>query len=312
MAVRSAGVLIGAFLMGCPLIGTHARTIPVAPGELVQAIARAHPGDRLKLELGTYSSIVIKEQSFSTPIIIEADKATLGPISIRNSSGITISGGVLIGDSSQFFGILIEGSSRVKVGGMRITGPKVAISVTRSHDVEVYDNDLDGLRSDGINIASSQRTLISNNYCHNFRPILARYSASGKLLEDGDHPDCIQGWSDLRWPVTADIVIRGNKADGFMQGVFFGNPGEGGYDRIIVTNNDLRLGLWNGIVIFEARDSVVKNNIVRTIPGTVTANFPFKPVTSWIKVSGANNSYCGNVVDEPRFSIGTGKCHEIR
>ena len=150
---------------------------------------------------------------------------------------------------------------------------------------------------------------MEGNVCRNFNPTRGRYDSKGKLLKDGNHPDCIQGWSIRGRPPLADISISGNNAYGLMQGIFFGNPGQGGIDKIVVRDNKLDLAMFNGIVVMDAHGARVSHNIVRPIPGSRLFNYPFKQVTSWIKITaGQGNVVCGNVVDVPRFSDDLGPC----
>jgi nitrous oxidase accessory protein NosD len=297
------GLSLGAVATGC-----YAKQGPVQPGELEAAIASARPGDRLVLARGEFGPLDITNRSYSSVVTIDASAATINGISIRSSRGIAIMGGTVRTDPAQNFVISVDSSKDISLSGIRVSGGRIGITVSRSQDVKVQKNDFDGVRSDGVNIAMSQRVLIEGNLCHNFNPIPATYDAAGKLVKDGDHPDCVQAWSNPRYPPTADIAVVGNKGTGFMQGVFFGNPGQGGYDRLIVRNNEFTLSAFNGIVLDEARDSVVRDNIVRTMPGAKMNNYPFRAVTSWIRVNGRGNQICGNTVDKPQFSDGKGAC----
>ena len=303
-------MLVGALPLVAVATGCYAKSGPIQPGELAAAIASARPGDRLVLARGEFAPLNITDRTFPTPITIEASAATIDGVTIRGSRGITIIGGTVRTDPAQTFVIAVDFSKNITLSGIRVTGGRIGITVSRSQDVKVQKNDFDGVRSDGVNIAMSQRVLIEDNLCHNFNPIQATYDAAGKLVKDGDHPDCVQGWSNPRYPPTADITIVGNKGSGFMQGIFFGNPGQGGFDRLIVRNNEFTLSAFNGIVLAEARNSVVRDNIVRTAPGAKMNNYPFKPVTSWIKImNGRDNQVCGNTVDQPKFSDGKwGSC----
>ncbi len=286
----------------------YARTGPIQPGELAAAIASAQPGAHLVLARGEFGPLNISNRSFSPAITIDASAATIDGIVIRSSRGIAITGGTVKTDRAQTLVVLVDFSKEITLSGMRVSGGRIGMSISRSQDVKVQKNDFDGVRSDGVNVAMSQRVLVEDNLCHNFDPIMPTYDAKGKIIQDGDHPDCVQGWSNPKYPPTADVTIVGNKGLGYMQGVFFGNGGQGGYDRLIVRDNEFMLSLWNGIVLVEARDSVVSGNKVSTIAGAKMISYPFRPIITWIKVTGERNRICGNIVEQPRFSDGKPGC----
>lgn len=292
------------------LPGTACRAEPtrVTPAGFDRALANARPGETLVLDRATFPRLTIVDRRFDRPITIDARAATVHGVTLRGSAGISWQGGTITTDASETFAVAIDYSQNIEIRDVKASGARVGVSISRSRDVRVLNNDFDGLRSDGVNVAMTQSVRIEGNVCHNFRPIPPVYDPRGKLIEDGDHPDCIQGWSSPGYPPTADVTIIGNRGEGFMQGVFFGNPGQGGYDRLVIRDNQFTLSAWNGVVVVEARDSVVRDNIVRTVPGAKALNYPFQPVTSWVKVDGVRNRLCGNKVDQPRFSDGTGRC----
>ena len=303
----SALALVLAVASGCD--GLAAPTTRRAdPNNLDRVLAAANGGETIVLAPGQYGDIEFPRKEFRQPVKLDASQALFTSLTIRGVDGLTIKGGAVVGERMRTFAVIVDTSRHISFLGMRLSGSRVGIGVSRSQDIAIENNQFDGLRSDGINIAGSQRVRVVGNVCRNFNPIPASYDAMGKLVRDGDHPDCIQGWSVVGKPPTADVTITGNRGDGFMQGVFFGNPGQGGYDRVVVRNNNFNLSIFNGIVIAEARDSEVSNNVVRTIPGSRMANKPFHPITAWIKVYGQRNRVCGNYVDQPRFSSDRGPC----
>ena len=271
-------------------------------------LAGARGGDRIVLEPGNYGSVRFSKRVFRPPITVDASQAQFTEVIIRDSTGVHIDSGTVISPREQERGMIIDFSRDVSISGMRFSGPRIAISVSRSQDVAITRNVFDGVRSDGINVAGAQRVQLIGNECRNFNPIPAVYDRTGKIVRDGDHPDCIQGWSIRGSPPTTDVTIIGNTALGFMQGIFFGNAGQGGYDRIVVRDNRLQLSAFNGIFLQEARDSEVTNNMVRTLPGARMKQYPFRPVHTWIKVTGVRNRACGNRVDNVRLSDGTRSC----
>lgn len=282
--------------------------LTATPATLPATLKRAQPGDTVTLATGDYGAVAIRDMTFTPSLRIEASAARLGALTLRNAKGIEWAGGAISGPPSQYFGVQMALSARVRLVGMTISGPRVGISLTSSTDIDVIGNRLEGLRSDGINLAMVQRVNVIGNQCYDFRPIQPIYDAAGKLVKDGDHADCIQGWSRLGSPPTSDLMITGNVAVGQMQGITFFDPGQGGYDRITIRGNDLNLGLWHGIAVYEGRGIVITGNRVRTTPGAKTTAGRIQPITAWITAPGSTGTICGNVVDALPKGMGTEAC----
>lgn len=283
----------------CLATPAMSETIPVTPSTIKAALAKAKPGDALVLSDGDYGQVETPRKTFAPPLRFEAAKARVRYLRVFNSDGIEWRGGSFSSPREQSWAVHIDGSRNVTIAGIHATGAKIGINVMRSTDVDVLGNRLEGLRSDGINIAMSQRVRVIGNQCLNFDPILPIYDAKGKLLKDGDHPDCVQAWSRKAYPLTADILIAGNYGDGLMQGVWFEDYGDGGYDRVTVRDNDFRLGMFNGVVIKGGRDVTITGNRVRGIPGAVLLAYPHPVVKPWIKADGERITMCGNVESDP-------------
>jgi hypothetical protein len=279
------------------------------PDTLQEKLLTAHGGTHIVLAPGQYGNVTFPRKTFAPALTIDAAQAQFTGILMRGVGGVTVAGGTLIGPREQTTGFAVDGSNHIAIRGMRISGPRIGIGVSRSQDILLEHNIFDGARSDGINVAGVQRVKILYNECRNFDPIRAQYDAAGKLVRDGDHPDCIQGWSIPGQPPTSDVTIIGNSGRGLMQGIWFGNGGQGGLDRMLVRDNRFELEAFNGIVLTEARDSEISGNTVRTIPGAKMANYPFKPIFTWIKAPrGERVLVCGNTIQEPKYSDDKGPC----
>lgn len=296
---------------GCARAGT------VGPDELVAAVQKARPGETITLEPGLYGAVTLQNIKASPAITIDARAAQFQSLVLRRVEGITLRGGSVISPPHQFMGIVVDYSKHVTLTGWTITGARTGVSLSRGSDMTLADSKLTGLRSDGVVIAMSQRVLIENNVCTGFNPVPPVYDANAKLLKDGDHPDCIQAWSRPNFPPTSDIVIRGNRGEGRMQGVWFGNGvvngvNEGGFDRITVEGNEFALGAYNGIVLYDARTAVIRNNAVRAVPGMRNLFPPFKAPEPWIRTFRSTDvTGCGNTVEAShsrQVSVGTKRC----
>ncbi len=282
--------------------------LTATPATLPARIKAAQGGDTITLAAGEYGAVTIANRAFTAPVLIDASAAKLTALTIRKVDGLEWRGGKLVGPREASFGVTVNQSAHITIKGMVISGPKVGLSFGQTTDFEAIGNRFDGVRSDGINIGMSQRGRIIGNQCLNTRPIRATYSKEGKLLVDGDHADCIQGWSRKGQTPTGDLLIEGNVAHGEMQGISFFDPGQGGYDRITIRNNDLTLEYWNGIAVYEGRNTIITGNRVRTVPGAKTLNFPFQAVRTWVTTRGAGGKVCGNDVPATPGGEGTGAC----
>lgn len=118
------------------------------------------------------------------------------------------------------------------------------------------------------------------------------------IVAPGAHPDgIVQAYSRYFYPnslipapPTSDIIVRRNRMVSAGQGIFFGNHdrvyadglthNDGGFDRIVVEENDVAMGGGNAITLGSARNSKLRNNSVVTfalapfmakynLPGTV-------------------------------------------
>lgn len=291
------------------MILAYLAALTATPATLPATIKQAQAGDTITLTAGEYGAVSIANRSFASPVVVDASAARLTALTIRKVNGLEWRGGNLNGPRDTSFAALVDQSSNITIKGMVISGPKVGLSFSRSTDFEAIGNRFDGVRSDGINIGMSQRGRIIGNQCLNFQPNRATYDAKGKLLKDGDHSDCIQGWSRKAYTPTGDLLIEGNVAHGEMQGITFFDPGQGGYDRITVRNNDLMLEYWHGVTVYEGRGTVITGNRVRTVPGAKARNFPFQSIRTWIyTLRGIDQTVCGNEVPAIPSGEGTGAC----
>lgn len=285
------------------------------PATLTRVLASAEGGDTIILAPGDYGRVTLSRRRFARPVTLDARQARFEQLTVRGASGVVIAGGI-VQSPPETLGVFIDGSDHVTVRDMTIGGALVGITLRRSTDVVVAGNRLLGVRSDGINIGMSQRVRVERNECRDFRPVPPVFDSRGKLVKDGDHPDCIQGWSRPGDAPTGDVTVIGNRAVGRMQGVFFNNyvrdgVDDGGYDRMVVRNNDLTLSMYNGVVLEAVRGAVVTGNIVRPEPGARNLWWPFRPVTPWIKLIGTDIRACGNAVAAgpgQKVSSGTQPC----
>lgn len=297
-------------LTGLAALSAAAIVLAVQTGSSSARIDTARAGASIRWPSGDGQRLSIVGKSFDPAITIDASRATFSGIVIRNSRGVHIKGGTVIGPGGRSYGIHIDRSRDVAIEGMTITGAHRGIVIGLSEDIVVRSNKLTGLISDGIDIALSRKIAIERNECASFSPTKTVFDSAGKRISEGDHPDCIQAWSRPKAPPTADIRVVGNKANGRMQGIFFGNHvrngvDDGGFDRILIADNDLRVATTHGISLYGARSSRITGNMVSTVPGSVSSRPPYKPMRATIRiVDGLDVTACGNIVEsEPSSPV---------
>lgn len=274
---------------------------------LVARLKSTRGGETITLAPGDYGVVKFPARTFQPAIRIVADKARFTGLVLRGVTGVTISGGTVNGPGGRSYGITIGDTRDLTLENMTITGAHRGIVLGQSDRVTIVNNRLTGLISDGIDIARASNITVRGNSCSNFSPTPTTFDAAGKRLTVGDHPDCIQAWSRPISAPTSDIVVENNRIEGAMQGVFFGNHvrkgvDDGGFDRVVIRNNRIRIDHPNGIVLMNGRNSVVTGNEVSTLPGSINSRRPDRPVRAMIRVKeGAGNRVCGNrIADFPR------------
>jgi Periplasmic copper-binding protein (NosD) len=283
-------------------------------GSASAMVANARAGQTLTLPAGNQGTLLIVNRNFSQPVRINASGSRFTAIVIRNSSGITIEGGSVVGPGGRSYGVHIDQSNGIRIANMAISGAHRGIVMGKSREIQIVNNQLVGVIAEGINIAQSQRVLVQGNVCRDFNPTVATYAANGSRITDGDHPDCIQAWSRPGWAPTGEVSIIGNTADGEMQGIYFGNMmrngvNDGGFDRVSIRDNRVRVSYSNGIVLAGARNSEVVNNHVLTVPGSVSTRDPSRTINAMLRITAAVNvRACGNVVEARPTTYGTARC----
>ncbi len=325
--LRAALTTALTLLMGaCSAPTASAKQHRATPVNIKSVLEAARAGDVVVLEPGIYSNVRISQRDFSPALVLDARAATVDGFSGKNITGLRILGGhfrvppptlkpstgqQVFGYATRFdsarrielidvrfsgpgapadtkdgpfgegYGVFVVAGSDVEVLNGRFLGLKNGIVLSRVEGFKIAQNQFSAMRSDGINVAESQKGLIDGNICGATR------------IRDAEHPDCIQMWSRPTSPPTADIVIRGNRAEGMTQGIGLFNHvrdgvDDGGFDRITVEDNDLTVGFPQGISLNSGRASIVRNNRVRTLPGS-----KYRASIS----TGPGVLRCGNVVE---------------
>ncbi len=280
-----------------------AASLNADPRTLDQVFARAKGGDTIMLAPGDYASVRLVGRRFAPALTLDASKARFTGLELRGVDGLSIRGGQYLlpaaikhprtgqpvfgsairmdnvrsiaidaarfqgpgGDKAdspfgEGYGVFVLRGADVIIEAGAFSGFKTGVVLSRIEGFRLARNRFALMRSDGIQVAESRKGLIEGNTCGETR------------IRDQEHPDCIQLWSRPTSPPTADVVIRGNRANGKMQGIFMGNHirngvDDGGFDRILIENNELTVGFPHGIALGSSRDSTVRNNKVETLAG---------------------------------------------
>lgn len=317
---------LGLAALICAGCSASAETRTATPTSLPFVLTLAGSGDTIVLEPGVYADLHIRARDYESPLVVDASKATLSGVQVTGVSGLTIrggefrlpapriddrtgatdfgsalrmrrvarmhvSGGKFVGPGTdatakdprfgEGYGLVVDEGDQIEIADNMFQGLKAGVILRRNEEFRVVGNRFRNMRSDGIQVAESRKGLIEANDC------------LGTRIRDTEHPDCIQLWSRPPSAPTADITIRRNHAEGHTQGIGMFNHvrngvNDGGFDRILVEDNDIAISLPQAIALSEGRDSTVRNNRVRTLSGAkyrASIN-----VTALVK-------RCGNVIE---------------
>ena len=245
---------------GCS--GALADTIS-EPKSAQEMIAEASAGDVIHLDAGNHGVIKLRNLSWTQPVKVIADKARLR-VSLRNVENLHFVGGTYadaLGPGPNGYAFNVTASKGISIQDATFSNSMRGLVIGRSEDIALKNLLFTDLRAEGLNMALSRKITVDGLECVRFSP------------EPGDHPDCVQSWSRPDVAPNADIVLDGIKSTGRMQGIFFGNHirngvDDGGYDRITVKNSIIETHYTNGIALFDCRDCVVLNNIVKDAPAS--------------------------------------------
>ncbi len=277
---------------------------------LAAAIAAAQPGAVLTLTPGSdCPAITVRNHHKAKPVTLVLDGAAIRGLTFWNSSGFIVKGGTLSEPTYKAYaGRLRDGSHSITFEGVTFTDAVRGLVMGGAHDVVVRNSDFFGLKSDGINVVSSQRVTLADNRIGGMdytpsRCVLtdesviksiskAKCKGKGGAWTDGHHPDGIQLWG----PGLADITIERNRLNGAMQGiVFFGSTKGVPPTRVTIRDNHVRIANFSwGISAYDQTELTLTDNDVDRLPGN----------TYKIKVlaKGSTGTICGNT--SPSFPQG--------
>ncbi len=259
--------------------------------DLIAAAKAAVSGDIIKLASGSYSSVLLKYINPTGNITITSadplNPAVFNDLNLSNSSNITLSNVVFQtpANSLVWYNFQVLYSSNINLTQILADGPGMTpiqdttgLIVRWSNGVHISDSEFRNLvngivfldntnisvadsyfhdmRRDGIDSGGNSKVAFTNNFFTNFHPNAV------------DHPDAIQFWTANTTTVASDILVSGNVivrgASGSpIQGIFIKDEvGTLHYEGVIITNNLVLGGHYNGMNLDGVASGVVSGNQV--------------------------------------------------
>ena len=255
---------------------------------LVAALGNAKPGDVIALASGNYDAITIRGINAGGVTITSANPdrpAVLSAMSIRESSGITVSHvemltdkasgtapfityassnihfdavkihGTVGGETSTIDPFVLRDSSNVSVTNSEFYNVRHGLGIGGNTGVTITGNSFHDIRTDGIRGGGNSNVLISDNLFTDFYPA------------DGDHADAIQLWttrtteSARNITITDNLIVRGKGEP--IQGVFIRDQvGNLPFFNVTVSGNMVLGGNNNGIALNGVIGGVISGNTV--------------------------------------------------
>lgn len=287
------------------------------PAAFQAALAQAHAGDLILLRPGKYSGLSIENVNISSgrPVTISSqnrwNRAVLRQFQITNSSRLSFShlDFSAAGATDQYYVWRVTGSNNISFDSVTVTGESNLtpadnpaaflfsncsyMSVTNStfrrfldgileaktNHINISDNLFVQMGGDGVDSVQVAYVTINNNSFTDFET-------------GSQHPDAIQFWTEGTTVASHDITISGNvytrgalPASSNSQGIFLNDEvGTLPYSNVVITNNTILGGAYNGIMLVHGANATISNNIVRG----------YSDMESWIRVSNSTTTALSN------------------
>ncbi|WP_236704423.1 right-handed parallel beta-helix repeat-containing protein [Sphingomonas sp. HT-1] len=276
--------------------------------QLDAAIANARGGEVIRLQRANYDTVVIRDRTFSSPIVIQSaypnapamfknlrvrnvrnvtfnnieftrirgtDPDWAKMVDVNGGANITFNGGFVHGPANgmwqdDMYGIHVRNVTNLRVSGITFHDLRVALVVEDSTNFTIENNVFSHLSRDAMEIPGTRNGRIHNN------------SMSMFTLKPGDHPDGIQCWTAGKTTGCKNIQITMNRLiaspGNEFQGIFFGDEAKvGGYDNLQIIGNTFVNVMWHGINIEGPGTGVVIRN------NSLSAGPNYRP---WIRTVG--------------------------
>lgn len=257
---------------------------------LTNAVLSARDGDVIKLAPGTYSNIIIRDATFQNGITITSadpnNPAVLTDLTVRTSQGLTFSNLDLFNKFDKSLSFQFMQSSNLVFDGLTVSGSSSSgnamdaqlMIVRESNNVTVVNSEF-AHGWHGLNLFNTRFVKVENNFFHDLRTDGVRGGGNSDLQIKGnvftdfypytnDHPDAIQLWttntsaSAYNITIEANVVFRGDGNP--TQGIFLRDVGGSRpFQNVVIANNAIVGGIYNGIAISSVNNGYLVDNIVQ-------------------------------------------------
>ncbi len=207
------------------------------------------------------------------------DKVNQRPFKIAEATGVVLQGCGFTGDRANGgaaadngfpagIGLSLTDCSDTRVEGCNIATFLRGIVAGQCRALTVRDNDLRGLRVDGMDFVRVRQLVVDSNRIHDFE----------RSFEAGDHADMIQFWTNGSTEPSADITIRRNLLYAGQgdrtQSIFMRNEevdkGRAGpemfYRNVLIEENVIANAHVHGIAVGETQGLTIQRNAVLSNP----------------------------------------------
>lgn len=267
---------------------TSAKTLAA----LTTALKAAKAGEVIELAAGEYGAYSLK--GLAAPgVTVRAAGAKVTGLVLTACEGIAFedlatdlsSGGRVLFDgckniglirltsrNAKLYGVSIQRSLGVEVVGADIADVKDCVHVLNSRGVRVEGCKFRRFRSDSVNLCGAADVKIIGN------------DVADCLAVAPAHPDGIQFQTSAADFASENIEIRGNKmrrgSGAIFQGIFIKDEtGRLRYRNVVIADNDIEGGMYNGILVSSTDGFEVTGNRVQ----------PYADMDSRIQINGSTN-----------------------
>jgi VCBS repeat-containing protein len=208
-----------------------------------------------------FSGVTLANSTYSNP----SSSSASTPFQVFNSSNITFSGisvhGSLDGNADDDInGMLVQYSKNITIENSTFQQLRNAILESNNSDVNITNNNIHDIRTDGIDNSGTSNIIISGNNFSNFFPV-------GDAAT-GDHPDAIQFWTSGTTSSASNITIVDNtyvRGSGLAaQGIFVTDQVGLPYENVVISGNTIIGGQPNAIDLQNGINVNVSSNTVES------------------------------------------------
>lgn len=254
---------------------------------LTTALKQARAGEVIELATGDYGALSLKAV-VAPSVTVRGPGAKVTGLQLNACEGIAFEG--LIADLAAGGVVKLDACKNVALIGLTSRNAKYyGVSILRSQGVRVRDCDIADVK-DGVQMLNCRHVLVQGNKIRRFRADGVNMSGCsytqiiGNDIADsaaaaGAHPDGVQVQTSGAAGAAENVEIRGNtmrRGTGApYQGVFATIQAGGQRHRnIIVADNVIEGGLYNGIMVASADGVEITGNTVQ----------PYTDQKSWIRL----------------------------